>query len=217
MKVIIIKGLVVFDLDSTLIDAEIVDELGEICGRKGEIEDITRKAMEGELNYEESLRQRVKHLEGIRRKDVKETADKVPLMDGAKKTIQELQEMGYKTAIITGSFKTAAQHIGNKLGIDIVVANELVYEDGCATGQVEGPVTKSNSKGKVLKKLLSELKITNSSSIVVGDGANDLSMFKVAGYSIAFNSSPILTKKADVALNEKDLRNVLLKIRDNVC
>ncbi|OUJ18851.1 Phosphoserine phosphatase SerB [Methanonatronarchaeum thermophilum] len=214
---IVIKGLVVFDLDSTLIDAEIVDELGKICGKGSEIEDITKRAMEGDFNYEESLRERVKHLEGIRQEEIKEVAENVPLTKGARQTIKELHKMGFKTAIITGSFKTAAEPIAKKLDIDITIANELEFKDGRATGKVTGPVTKSNSKGEVLKKLLSDLKITNNNSIVVGDGANDLSMFKVAGYSIAFNASPILTKKADVALNEKDLRNVLLKIRDNVC
>ncbi|UOY10696.1 phosphoserine phosphatase SerB [Methanonatronarchaeum sp. AMET6-2] len=214
---IVIKGLVVFDLDSTLIDAEIIDELGKVCGKGKEIEEITRRAMEGEINYERSLRERVAQLQGITRNEVMETAENLPLMEGARETIDTLKDMGFKTAIITGSFETAAEPIADRLGVEIVVSNRLVFEDGYATGEVEGPITKSDGKGEVLKKLLSELKISNSSSIVVGDGANDLSMFEVAGLSIAFNGSPILTRKADVALNEKDLRNVLLKIRDNVC
>lgn len=207
-------GLAAFDLDSTLIDAEAIDELGKYKDKKEEIQRITEKAMKGEINYRQSLEKRVAELEGIHRDEIIELANKLPLMPGAKETINELKILGYKTAIITGSFKTIVDVVNKKLGVDHIVANELVFEDKKTTGEVIGPLKEEGNKGEVLKKLLSDLKISNSKCIAVGDGANDLSMLEVAGCAISFVGNPILKKVSDFEINEKDLTKILQKTRD---
>ncbi len=173
--------------------------------------------MNGEIEYEESLKKRVSLLEGITKEQVRRVAENLPLVDGAEKIVEGMKSDGFVTAVITGSFSIIAERIAEKLNIDYVKSNELVFEDGIATGEVKGPLTEDDSKGKVLKKLLSELKISNSKCIVIGDGANDLSMFKIAGFSVAFNGSNILKKESNLIINNKDLKKVLFKIRDNVC
>ncbi|PTD94619.1 phosphoserine phosphatase SerB [archaeon SCG-AAA382B04] len=213
------KGLVVFDLDSTLIDAEAIDELGKYTNKKQEIEEITQRAMEGELNYKQSLEKRVSKIEGIKRQEIVNLAKNLPLMPGAKKLINELKRMDYSTAIITGSFETVAKTVNKKLGVDHIIANKLVFDEkNKTTGKVTGPLREKGKKGKELKKLLSDLKITNSKCVfAVGDGANDLSMIEVADLGISFNGNSILDQHSDLIIKQKDLTKVLTKIRDKTC
>lgn len=208
----------VFDLDSTLIDAEAIDELGKLTNKKEEIEKITERAMRGELDYQQSLEQRTSKISGVPKKDIIELANSLPLVPGAKELIRKLKQMGYITAIITGSFETIANEVNKKLGVDHIIANKLIFdEEDKTTGEVRGPLKQKDKKREVLNKLLSDLKITNSKCVAVGDGANDLSMFEVADLSISFRGNPILDKHSDIKIKEKDLRKVLTKIRDKTC
>lgn len=212
-----IKSLIVFDLDSTLIDAEAINELGKFTGKRDEIKEITEKTRKGELGYKKSLEERVSKIKGIKKEEIIELSNSLPLMPGAKYLIKKIKKMGYKTAIITGSFESVAKTVNEKLGVDHIIANRLIFDQENKTiGKITGPLIEKGRKGEVLKKLLSDLKKTNK-CVAVGDGANDLSMFEVADLSISFRGSQILNNNSDIKIEEKDLRNVLTKIRDKTC
>lgn len=202
------KRLVVFDMDSTLVDAEAINELARAGGVHSHIADITRRAMEGELNFAEALRERVSLLEGLSDEEIRQIADELPLMRGAEETVKSLHNRGYETAMVTGGFYIMAERIAEKLGIEYVVANELVFENGHLTGEVRGELVKGN-KGDALRKISDELGIPLERCVVVGDGANDLPMMEEAGLAIAFNANKILYAAADIITEGADLTTVL--------
>ena len=200
--------LVVLDLDNVLIDTETIDEIAAMKGIEEEIGEITLKAMQGELPYEESIRQRVRMLEGISIDEINKKMDTLPFNPGAVETATKLKQMGYKTAIITGGFDVIALKVKEKINADYAFYNTLEVEDGKLTGEVTGPLV-TQDKVDVLKDLIQELGITLDECAAVGDGANDLEMIKNVKLGIAFNAKPIVRENADKLIDEKDLRKVL--------
>ena len=196
-------------MDSTLIDAETIDELAEAAGVGDEVAAITERAMHGELDFSEALQQRVKLLKGLPLERANEALAKMPFMPGAKELVSYLKSRGYKTAMVSGGFTIAADRVGETLGMDHVVSNELLIDNGCLTGKVRGPLTDQGSKEYVLEEISEKYGIKPDECIVVGDGANDICIFKRAKYAIAFNSKPILRAHADIVITEKDLEAVI--------
>ncbi len=201
--------LVVFDMDSTLIDAETIDELAEAAGVGDKVAAITEQAMHGKLDYSEALTERVRLLEGLTIEKAHEALDRMPFMPGAKELIKYLKCRGYRTAMISGGFTLAADRVGEALGMDHVVSNELLINNDHITGEVTGPLTGEGSKELVLEEISGEYGIEPEECIVIGDGANDICIFKRARYAIAFNSKPILHEHADVVITEKNLEAVI--------
>jgi len=199
------RKLIVFDVDSTLVDAEIIDELAKVAGVGEEVARITNLAMKGEIDFGESLRKRVRLLRGLPETEVIKVAKSIPIMPGAERLLEEAKSRGYKTIAITGSFMTVVHNVNEKLNLDHIVANELVIKDGVVTGEVRGPLTEQNAKVRVLEQIAKSEGISLQDCIVVGDGANDLGAFKKAGLSIAFNADPVLKDVADVVIDQKNL------------
>ncbi|MBZ2165706.1 phosphoserine phosphatase SerB [Methanobacterium spitsbergense] len=200
--------LIAFDLDNVLIDGEAIDEIGKLMDVEAEISEITKKAMEGDLDFETALKERVALLKGASVEDIKDVVSKIPFMEGAEETIAELKKRGYKIATITGSFEIIANRMKDDLGLDYAFSNVLHEKEGKLTGEVSGPLVKG-SKAEVLKEIMEMEKIKAEESAAVGDGANDVSMLEEAGLGIAFNAKPVLKEKADVVVEKRDLKEVL--------
>ena len=175
------------------------------------ISEITEKAMQGEIDFETSINQRVKLLEGISIDEIQKVADELPLMNGVAETIARLKEENLDVAIISGSFDVVAEKVKNKLGIEKVYTNSFTVEDGKLTGEVTGPLV-SGSKLDILKDYVEDAGITLDEVVAVGDGANDISMIESAGYGIAFNAKDSVKEIADIVVDEKDLTKVLDEI-----
>lgn len=197
--------LIALDMDSTLVDVEIIDELAKVAGVGNEVAKITRKATRGEIDFEEALKYRVQLLRGLSEMDVRRVAKEAPIMEGAKRLISEAKSRGYKTVMITGSFMTVAEIIGKKLDLDYIISNELVVKNGVLTGEVRGALMTLDSKERALVQIATSEGIPLKNCVVVGDGANDLDMFKSAGLSIAFNANSILKDVADIVITQKNL------------
>ena len=208
--VLLIK-LVVYDLDNVIIDGEAIDEIGKLANVEDEIAEITEKAMQGEIDFETSIKDRVKLLEGTSIEEIEKVADELPLMPGAEETINALKEKDLDVAIISGSFDVVAEKVKDKLGVDAVYTNSFSVEDGKLTGEVTGPLV-SGSKLDVLKDHVEKAEITLDDVVAVGDGANDISMIESAGCGIAFNAKDSVKEIADIVVEEKDLTKVLDEI-----
>ena len=207
MVILLIK-LVVFDLDNVIIDGEGIDEIGKLINIEDQIAAITEQAMQGDIDFETSIKKRVGLLKGVATEDIKTLANEMPLMKGAEETVSTLKENGFDVAIISGSFDIIADTIKGKLDVDNVFTNSLVEEDGILTGEVTGPLV-SGSKLDVLSKLIEEKGYTLDECVAVGDGANDISMIESAKYGIAFNAKPALKENADIIVETRDLTDVL--------
>ena len=208
--VLLIK-LVVFDLDNVIIDGEAIDEIGKLANVEDEIAEITEKAMQGEIDFETSIKDRVQLLEGTSIEEIEKVADELPLMPGACDTIARLKEEDLDVAIISGSFDVVADKVKDKLGVDTVYTNSFTVEDGKLTGEVTGPLV-SCSKLDVLNDHVEKAGISLDEVVAVGDGANDISMIESAGCGIAFNAKDSVKEIADVVVEEKDLTKVLDEI-----
>ncbi len=204
--------LAVFDFDSTLMNGETIDFLAQSMGAQKEISKLTKDAMEGKLDFFESLSKRVKLLKGLEYEKVLQICQNLPLMKGAKETIRELKKRGYKIACFSGGFSEATTSAKEILGLDVDFANTLHQEDGKLTGLVGGSMMFSDSKAIMLQKLQSLLGIDKENTLVVGDGANDLCMFKYAKTKVAFCAKDILKKEANIIIQEQDLSKILAKI-----
>ena len=203
--------LVVFDLDNVIIDGEAIDEIGKLANVEEDIAEITEKAMQGEIDFETSIKDRVQLLEGTSIEDIEKVADDLPLMPGAEETITCLKNKDVDVAIISGSFDVVAEKIKDKLGVDAVYTNSFTVEDGKLTGEVTGPLV-SGSKLDVLKDHVEKADISLEEVVAVGDGANDISMIESAGCGIAFNAKDSVKEIADIIVDEKDLTKVLDEI-----
>lgn len=205
---ILLIKLVVFDLDNVIIDGEGIDEIGKLINIEDQIAAITEQAMQGEIDFETSIKKRVGLLKGVATDDIRTLANEMPLMKGAEETVSSLKENGFEVAIISGSFDIIADTIKGKLDVDNIFTNSLVEEDGILTGEVTGPLV-SGSKLDVLSKLIEEKGYTLDECVAVGDGANDISMIESAKYGIAFNAKPALKENADLIVETRDLTDVL--------
>ncbi|WNY23568.1 Phosphoserine phosphatase SerB2 [Methanimicrococcus hongohii] len=201
--------LFVFDMDSTLIDAEVIDELAKAAGTAEEVSKITEAAMNGEMDYTESFQMRVSYLKGLSYEKALAQADQIQLMPGAVELIQYIHDKGGKTAMITCGFSLAADWVKKELNLDYAYSNELIVKDGILTGEATGPLMVTNAKADVLDELIQKTGIPYEECLVVGDGANDICMFKKAGYSIAFNAKPRVCEQACTVVSDKDLRGVI--------
>ena len=201
--------LAVFDFDSTLMDGETIEIIASEIGLQEQVAQITKRAMEGELDFFDSLTYRVSLLKGISEKRVNEICHSLPYMPGAKETITALKNKGYIVVCFSGGFKNATEYAKNILGYDADFSNILHTKDGILTGQVGGEMMFSDSKGQMLKKLQSILKVTPENTIAVGDGANDLSMFKYAKTRVALCAKQCLAQEATLVIKDKDLTQLL--------
>ena len=205
--------MIIFDMDSTLIDAETIDELAAVAGVGDRVAEITERAMNGELDYGEALRERVSLLKGLSIERAKHACESLPLMPGARELVDAAKRMGCQTAMITCGFMISARRIGDLLGIDHVIANDLATNGGELTGEVVGDLMEADSKARMLEDIAHRCGIDTSECIAIGDGANDVYLFANAGYSIAFNAKPVLKEYADAVVDQKDLRAVIPIIR----
>ncbi len=206
------RRLVCFDMDSTLIETEVIDELAKRAGVGREVAAITEAAMRGELDFTESFRKRVALLKGLDEGVLKEIAAELPLTEGAVRLITTLKRLGYKTAILSGGFTYFGRHLQKILGIDYVYANELEIENGRVTGQVSGAVVDGKRKAELLREIAARENIRLEQVIAVGDGSNDLPMLGLAGLGIAFRAKPIVKENAEQAITTLGLDGILYLI-----
>lgn len=203
------KKLAVFDLDSTLIENEVIDELALEMGVKDEVARITREAMEGRYDFDESLKLRCEKLKGLSEASIQNVLKRIRFTEGAKDVIASLKRSGCHTAILTGGFSIIAESIRLALGADEAHSNTLEFKNGIATGRVLEPILNAERKGKLTEEIAARLKLDRNEIVAVGDGANDLVMLARVGTGIAFCAKPVLSDLSDVSLAQRDLRNVL--------
>jgi len=203
------RRLVCFDMDSTLIEAEVIDELARAAGVGEQVAEITERAMQGELDFIQSFEQRVALLKGLSGDVLQGIAEQLPVTEGAERLIRNLKALGYKTAILSGGFNYFGRYLQEKLGIDYVYANELEMEDGIVTGRVTGRVVDGQRKAELLRELAEKEGIRLEQTIAVGDGANDLPMLSIAGLGIAFRAKPLVRENAKNAISTLGLDGIL--------
>jgi len=201
--------LAVFDFDSTLMDGETIDFFAEELGFKEEVVAITERAMAGELDFYASLVERVALLKGLPYSKVEEICKRLPMMKGATEVVAGLKERGYTVVCFSGGFRDATKPACEKLGIVADFSNFLHAENGVLTGAVGGEMMYSDAKGDMIVRLQNLLAVSRKDTLVVGDGANDLSMFAHADTRIAFCGKPILREAATHCVDVKDLREIL--------
>ena len=203
------RRLVVFDMDSTLIEAEVIDELAKHAGAGEEVAKITESAMAGEIDFKQSFKKRVAYLKGLEESVLAEIAESLPLSEGAEQLITALKALGYKTAIISGGFSYFGRHLQKKLGIDYIYANELEIINGKVTGEVAGAIVDGQRKAELLIEIARKEKISLEQVIAVGDGANDLDMLALSGLGIAFRAKPLVKENAKQAISTLGLDGIL--------
>jgi phosphoserine phosphatase len=196
-------------MDSTLIDAEVIDELAKAAGVGEKVSEITEAAMRGELDFKQSFAARMALLKGLDESVLAGIAANLRLNEGAEKLISSLKKLGYKTAILSGGFNYFGSYLQNKLGIDYVYANELDIVDGKVTGNVVGTVVDGQRKAELLAMLAQQEGIALEQVIAVGDGANDLPMLSVAGLGVAFRAKPLVKASAEHSISTLGLDGIL--------
>jgi len=203
------KRLVVMDMDSTLITIEVIDELARAAGVGEAVSKITERAMHGEIDYDESLRQRVALLKGLDVAVLDRIASDLPLTEGAETLIRVLKRLGFKTAVLSGGFSRAAEVLKRRLGIDYAYSNNLEVVQGKLTGRVIGPIVNAMRKAELLETIAQAEGVLLDQVIAVGDGANDLLMLERAGLGIAFHAKPKLREAADTTISAAGLDAIL--------
>ncbi len=203
------KRLVVMDMDSTLIGIEVIDELARAHGVGEQVSAITRRAMQGEIDYDQSLRERVALLTGLDAGVLYELAQRLPLTEGAETLLRVLKRLGYRTAVISGGFSVAAEALQKRLGIDFAWSNTLEIAGGKLTGRVVGPIVNAQRKADILQELSVREGVPLDQVIAIGDGANDLLMLQKAGHGIAFHAKPKLREAAHTAISAMGLDAIL--------
>ncbi|WP_055010314.1 phosphoserine phosphatase SerB [Pseudomonas caricapapayae] len=203
------RRLAVFDMDSTLIEAEVIDELAKAAGVGEQVSEITERAMRGELDFSESFKERLALLKGLDVSVLDEIGASLRLTEGAETLFSELKRLGYKTAILSGGFTYFAKQLQAKLGIDYVFANELEVVDGKVTGVAVEPIVNAQRKADLLRELAHKEGLSLEQTIAVGDGANDLPMLAIAGLGVAFRAKPLVKQSARQAISTLGLDGVL--------
>ncbi len=209
------RRLFVFDMDSTLIQGEVIDELAKMAGVADRVVAITASAMRGEIEFQESFRRRVALLAGLPASRAHELLQRIPLMDGAERLFQALHARSARTAILSGGFTFFGAHLRQKLGVDHVHANELdVAADGYGTGGVRGPIVDGARKAELLVEIARQEGIPLEEVVAVGDGANDLPMLRLAGMGVAYPAKPVVRASAAFAVTHVGLDGLLELVRN---
>jgi phosphoserine phosphatase len=206
------RKLVVFDMDSTLIQTEAIVELARLAGVGEQVDKITEAAMMGQLDFKESFRQRVALLKGLEQEKLESITQNMPLTEGADLVTKTLKHLGYKLGIISGGFTFVGEYLKKRLGFDYVYANEIEIKDGRVTGRVKGEIVDGERKASLLRRLARKENLSIEQTIAVGDGANDLPMISIAGLGVAFNAKPALREKASNAISTMGLDGLLFLI-----
>ena len=206
------KKLIAFDMDGTILEAEAIDEIAKRAGVQEEVAELTRRAMNGEIDYDYALRERVKLLKGLPVEVVEEVAEKLPLSKGAEEVVKTLKNAGFITVLITGGFDIVAKKVAERLGFDYWFANKLGVEDGKLNGEVEILVSGGKSKLEILKRVAEAHGIDLEECVAVGDGANDLVVLENVGLGIGFKPKPIVEERVRAVVNINDMRTILTLI-----
>ncbi len=210
------RRLIVFDMDSTLIQVEVIDELARAAGVGDQVAAITAAAMRGEIDFKESFRRRMALLKGLDAAVLERIAAELPITEGAERLISSLKRLGYRVGILSGGFTYFARHLQRRLGVDCVSANELEIVDGRLTGRVSGEIVDGRRKAELLQRMAAEMGIGLQQVIAVGDGANDLPMLGLAGLGVAFHAKPVVRDNARHSISTLGLDGILylLGVRD---
>ncbi|GGS43451.1 phosphoserine phosphatase SerB [Actinokineospora fastidiosa] len=206
------KRLIVFDVDSTLIQGEVIEMLAAKAGCEAEVREVTEAAMRGELDFAESLRRRVATLAGLPESVLDEVAADLELTPGARTTIRTLKRLGFRCGVVSGGFTTIIDRLVDDLGLDFAAANELEVVDGRLTGKVVGEIVDRPGKAVALRRFADQYDIPLAQCVAVGDGANDIDMLSTAGLGVAFNAKPALREIADTAVSSPYLDAVLFML-----
>lgn len=203
------KRLVVFDVDSTLVQGEVIEMLAARAGRQDEVRDVTEAAMRGDLDFATALERRVATLAGLPESVLTEVAAELQLTPGARTTIRTLKRLGFRCGVVSGGFTGVIQRLVIDLGLDFAAANELEVVDGTLTGRVVGPIVDRAAKAEALREFAAREGVPLAQCVAIGDGANDIDMISAAGLGVAFNAKPALREVADTALSQPYLDAVL--------
>lgn len=204
------KRLLCMDVDSTFVKGEFIDELAELAGKKAEVAEITARAMRGELDFEQALRERVKLLQGLPMSRAQELCDRFELSPGAEELVRTVKQLGMRVGLVSGGFDFFVEMLKDRFGLDFAFANELEVENDVLTGKVTGTIVDSKRKAQVLRDMAHVFGVRLEQTVAAGDGANDIEMLKTAGLGIAYQAKPRLQEVADTRFNESDRLDTLL-------
>jgi phosphoserine phosphatase len=203
---------VVFDVDSTLIEDEVIELLAEAAGKRAEVAEVTDRAMRGELDFADSLRERVATLAGLPETVISATMERIRVTRGAAKLIAAVHAKGGKVAAVSGGFSQLLEPLAKQLNIDFWRANILEINDGVLSGKVSGNIIDREAKAQALREWAADLNLSLAQTIAVGDGANDLSMMQIAGLSVAFNAKPKVRDAAQLVISNNNLEELVAVI-----